>query len=456
MPFYNLGLEGYVGYALYAAGILAFLLSIFWRPQIGIYYLTPLIPLQTVRYRLNAFPLGESVVYVMLAGVALGLLRQRRWVLPRTPWTRLLLIYMAFTFLSMCAGSWFLGVGMPWETSDRRLSDWAAYMTMPALLFLVRAAITDLRQMKFVVLLMCLAGLTLSRSYWSSVKDRDYSTYSEDLHQEGGAMGYAGSNGLAAFEAQFATFLLAMAACERSRKIRLGYFLLAGFAALCLMYALSRAGYAAFLVGWLFLGVVKNRKLLLILVLFALVWTAVVPPAVQERVQMTYDPNRGELDPSAATRVDLWEDAMELVRTHPVFGIGFNTYAYLNRIRNYADTHNIYVKVLVETGAVGLLLFLWLLAKSFRGGWRLFRSAEDPFLRGLGLGLAGWVIAAAAANFFGDRWTFLQIQGLFWVMAGLVARGLDLEEETAPAEEVSEQQDETEVAKAAQPAALPA
>lgn len=456
MPIYNLGLGGYVGHALYAAGILAFLLSIFWRPQIGIYYLVPLIPLQTIRYRLNVFPLGESVVYVILAGVALGLLGRGRWIFPRTPWTRLLLIYGVFTFLSMCAGSWFLGVPMPWEASDRRLSDWAAYMTMPALFFLVRGAITNVRQMKLVVLLMCLAGLALSRSYWNSVKDRDYSSYSEDLHQEGGAMGYAGSNGLAAFEAQFATFLLAMASLERKRRTRWGYFLLAGFAVLCLVYALSRAGYVAFLAGWLFLGVVKNRKLLIALAVFVLVWTAVVPRAVQERVQMTYDPNRGELDPSAATRIELWEDATQLVRSYPALGTGFNTYAYLSRIRNYADTHNIYLKVLVETGVAGLLLFLWLWVKSFRWGWRLFRSAEDPFLRGLGLGLAGWVIAAAAANAFGDRWTFLQIQGLFWVMAGLVARALALEEEEAMTAKTGDREPESEASAEREPQAVPA
>ena len=31
-----------------------------------------------------------------------------------------------------------------------------------------------------------------------------------------------------------------------------------------------------------------------------------------------------------------------------------------------------------------------------------------------------------AANFFGDRWTFLQVNGYMWVLAGLLFVGADL------------------------------
>jgi hypothetical protein len=82
---------------------------------------------------------------------------------------------------------------------------------------------------------------------------------------------------------------------------------------------------------------------------------------------------------------------------------------------------------------VGLLLFLLLLAKTFLTGYRLFRHARDPFLSSLGLGLAAWMVSAAIANFFGDRWMYLQIDGYLWVIAGLVSRGWLLEQEGASA-----------------------
>jgi O-antigen ligase len=107
----------------------------------------------------------------------------------------------------------------------------------------------------------------------------------------------------------------------------------------------------------------------------------------------------------------------------------------MHRVLSYEDTHNYYLKVLVETGVIGLILFLSLLAKSIHRGWVLFRRASDPFFRGLGLGLMGWVIATAVGIAFGDRWSYLQIQGFFWVLAGLVARGWALHQEDAQRDE---------------------
>ena len=83
----HLGLDTNFAYVLYAAGIVAFLASIFWRPIVGLFYLIPLLPLQTIRYRMDDLPLGSSVIGLMLVAVAVGVLRRRQPLLPKTPWT---------------------------------------------------------------------------------------------------------------------------------------------------------------------------------------------------------------------------------------------------------------------------------------------------------------------------------------------------------------------------------
>jgi putative inorganic carbon (hco3(-)) transporter len=416
---YNFGLEQYLGLGLYAAGILAFVLSIFWRPLAGICYLVPLIPLQTTRYRMMQYPLGATVVSLILLAVAVGLLRRRQWILPRTPFTFVICLYALYNLASL-----FLNL----ENVGPRLKEWWDYMMMPLLFFLVAAAVEDTKQIKLIVVLMCAAALVLDKSFWNTVSDRDYSTFSRDL-QEGGAMGYAGVQGLAAFNAQYAWFLVALAGGWRNRWFQLGSIALALFAANCVMYSFSRGGYVAVLAGWFFIGLVKRRKLLVLLALFGISWASLVPNAVRERVLMTYDPEQGELDHSAQLRVELWTDAMEMFQSSPILGTGFNTYAYMKRVHDYADTHNIYLKVLVETGIVGLLLFLWLLGKTFLIGWKTFRRVREPFYAALGLGLAAWIVCTAVANLFGDRWTYLQINGYLWVLAGLVSRALVIESE---------------------------
>jgi len=68
----HFGLEQYVPLTLYIGAIVAFLLSLFWRPQAGLYFLIPLLPLQTIRYRILDFPLGNKLIDMLLLGVVLG------------------------------------------------------------------------------------------------------------------------------------------------------------------------------------------------------------------------------------------------------------------------------------------------------------------------------------------------------------------------------------------------
>jgi len=429
----NFGLESYIPYVLYSGAVIAFLLSIFWRPIVGLFYLLPLIPLQTLRYRVNDFPLGASLFGVMLVGVALGLLRSGQPVFPRTHWTRFLAVFAVFTFGSLCLGSLYLDKPMPLP-GNPRFGNWQEYMVMPALLLLTASAVRTKREMQAMVLVMCVATLSVDKTFWNEVSGRDFSAYVEELHGEGGSMGYAGANGLAAFAAQFAIFLVALAGFEKKMWLRAGYYGLAGFSAICLMYSLSRGGYAAFLAGCLVIGLLKQRKLLALLGIFLFTWTTLVPPAMQQRVNMTYDKQSGTLDNSAATRLSLWSNAMQVFQENAVLGSGFDTYEYMQLNKRtdgvtgyYADTHNYFVKLLVETGVVGLLLFLWLLGRIVGEGFRLFLRAQDPFFKSLGLGIIGWLVCSVVANLFGDRWSFLQINGFMWVIAGLVCRAYELD-----------------------------
>ncbi len=421
----HFGLDPYVPYIEYSALLVALLLTVFWRPILGIYVVIPLIPLQTLRYRLNDLPFGSSVLGIVLVAVVLGLMVKRKPILPATSWTFLLAGYCGFTFLSLCLGSAYLERPFPWP-GDPRFGVWQDYMIMPALLLLVAAITPSKTQMKAMVFIMCLSTLALDYSFWNNVSTRDYSSYSNQLRSVESSMGYAGTNGLAAFGAQVTALLLALAGFERSVWLKVSYYTLACFSVVCTVYSLSRGGYAALAVGVSFLAVAKNRKLILVMVLFLLTWTIVLPQAVQERIEMSYDPQSGSLDHSAEARITMWEDSLELITSNPLLGTGFDTYAYMHRQKRadggvgyYEDTHNIFLKVLVESGVVGLLLFLWVTANIFLAGFRLYLRGENPFYRALGLGLAAWVVCSLTANCFGDRWTLLQVNGYMWIMAGM-------------------------------------
>jgi O-antigen ligase len=424
---------------MYIGAIVAFLLSVFWKPQIGLYYLVPLLPMQTARDWLHAFPLGEKLVDILLLGVLIGLLvhRAERKTFVSSPLNRILLVTFVITYLSLWQGAFYLGGPLPLAIDDPRFSNWKNYVEMFFLFFIAAASIRTRKQMAIVIGLMCLSVLAVDRNYLSTVGDRNFSHFSYEL-RDAGALGYAGENGMGAFQAQFVVFLVGVALFMRRPVIKWGLLAIALFSMYCLELTLSRGAYAGCLLGLFVLGFVKERKILILLAIGLVTWQSLVPYAVTQRVMMTYQGN-GELDSSAEDRVTIWQDAMQIFHEDPVFGTGFNTYAFMGRVGPYTDTHNYYVKVLIEEGIIGLLIFLWLLRMACKMSWSLFRRASDPDISALGCGLFAMMICVVIVNFFGDRWTYLQVNGFLWVILGLAARGLQLinqekesQEEAAP------------------------
>ena len=146
---------------------------------------------------------------------------------------------------------------------------------------------------------------------------------------------------------------------------------------------------------------------------------------------MTQD-SSGQLEASAQERVDLWTNAEKSIMHSPIVGNGYATFQLGEHVDNLKDTHNWYVKVMVETGLIGLILTLVLLQQMVASAFRLFRRAVDPLYRGLGLGLLLASCACLIANLFGDRWTYLEITGPLWVLVAAAVRALELSTTESP------------------------
>jgi putative inorganic carbon (HCO3(-)) transporter len=67
-----------------------------------------------------------------------------------------------------------------------------------------------------------------------------------------------------------------------------------------------------------------------------------------------------------------------------------------------------------------------LLVQMLAAGYRIFRKAEDPLYQGLGLGFVVATCACIVTNCFGDRWTYIEITGLLWILAGACLRANQL------------------------------
>jgi putative inorganic carbon (hco3(-)) transporter len=409
---------------LYGCVFAGTMFSIFWKQEIGLYLLTVLLPLQTTRYHLHPFPLGANIVDILLLAAIIGALLRPAPPLARTSGVTGLLLFLGlFYYLSLWRGAFYLGAPMPLWFDNERLVDYKNIMVMPLLTLAVTLIVRTRRQIAIILLLCGLTAAAVDLSYLKSAAGRDFGHYSEEA-RDAGPLGYAGENGLASYVLEITACLLPLLALKDLYMVKAPLLLVLAANICCILFSYSREAYLALAAVFCFVALLRLRWLLVPLFLVAVGWQAVLPTAVQERVTMTYtradEGQRAQLDASAQERLRLWNDSMSLFRENPIFGTGFLTYARMNRVEPYRDTHNFYLKVLVETGLIGLLLFLIQLLFFIREGVLLFRKAKDSFLSLFGLGFASLMLGAAIVNLFGDRWLFIQVDSNLWILLGCV------------------------------------
>lgn len=403
------------------------------KPLYGFYYLILFIPYRTMRDHFLGYPLGAQVLTILVLCILTGAITHGK----RLPASRLYLIWLFFgiyLYLSTWLGTVLANAPAPLWLSDFNFVTWKDYMLIPLIFAAAGMVIEDRKAIRTVVLLTAFAVAFIDRSSLLDSMSRSWANFDENK-RSGGPLDF-GANQTAAYLTEFAMFFWGFVQFSRRYKIKVAGYALAGVTIFAAMYTFSRAGYLAILFGVLVLGLLKDRKLLLVLGAFLLVWQSVVPTAVRERVMMTKTSN-GQLEASAQERVDLWENAKQSFYRSPLFGNGFATFQMGEHVDNLKDTHNWYVKVLVETGVVGFVFAFLLLQQMLAISYRLFKQASDPLYQGLGLGLFLAVCALIVTNFFGDRWTYLEITGPIWILVSAAIRALHLTaaESTAASED---------------------
>jgi len=138
----------------------------------------------------------------------------------------------------------------------------------------------------------------------------------------------------------------------------------------------------------------------------------------------------GREDSSNNFRLNVWAAVREMIADRPILGIGpgntaFNkVYPLYMRPRYTAlSAYSVILEVLVETGFIGLMCFLWLLLVTFNQGWQQLRR-----LREFDNQQAFWLMAAITSLLgmlaHGAFDTVLyrpEVNTLWWFMIALIA-----------------------------------
>jgi len=413
-------------------------LSLSGKIHLSLMLFIPLIPLQNIIYRFHRYPLGKDFMDIVLVAMLIGWIIQRlsrgERLFDRTPLNTILFLIIAYTYVSLWKGSFYLDLPLPFNPRDVRVQTWKNYMLLPMLYFITVNNVKETKHMRHILIFMFLSMLLVD--FYTGRQIR-YMTSFESRDRIVGTFVWLGPNQVAAYYVECVLMMLGILVMYPQRIYRLVFGGLAALGVVITLFLYSRGAYIALFMGLLTIALLKKRIWLVPLFLVIVAWQTVLPQSVIDRIKETRSAE-GALDSSSAKRLELWREAWGMFTSNPVMGVGFDVIYASGLKYGFKDTHNIYMKVLAEQGLIGIGLFLALLFAAFKSGLRLFRLANDPLLRGMGLGFSAVIISTMTTNLFGDRWTFIQIGAYLWVFMGLVSRGLllagDEDQNGVPAE----------------------
>ena len=371
-------------------------------------------------------PIGKllaeaSLVIGLLAWGVRMVLERRRPLIPNSPLNLLLLLWF---ITALCSMSNSIDAAASLKGLWKLLKCFA--------LFVLIVETVDSRESLRRVVGGCLLGLSLlvADGLWQAVFGRDL-VYGKAPHVFGGA-----TRIIATFDhpANLAIHLVSLCplalACGLlgPRRWRLPLVGLTVLTTVMVLLSLTRGGLLGFVGSMAMLAYWLRRWAPAALgALAAWIQAATVPPAVKAWSDTMPTVLEKLTQPE---RLMYWQAAVNMVKAHPVIGVGVNTFvkAYpsyripgdkYGEVGPYA--HNQYLHITAELGFAGLAIFLVLVGKlllAIRRTVERRATAPDEAVvsAGLGAGLVGYlIIGGLESSLFYGRGSMT-----FWMLAGLI------------------------------------
>jgi O-antigen ligase len=199
-----------------------------------------------------------------------------------------------------------------------------------------------------------------------------------------------------------------------------------------LILTFSRAAWGGFgvsLMVILWLGMVarliSGRKVFLLLVTGLLILSVLIFSFKDVIALRLFSDDAG----SMASRIPQFEIATNIIKTHPLIGIGINNYAEVMHLFDHTSerittwfpnvVHNVYLLIASEIGIPGLCFFMLFIFLFFKTGFQILKS-HDELMKALGIGLmAGVTSFLIQIMVMPPTMTSLSFL-FFWVWTGLM------------------------------------
>ena len=199
--------------------------------------------------------------------------------------------------------------------------------------------------------------------------------------------------------------------------------LLALLFAIPILYTQSRTSYlAAIPVMLAFVWLSEKRSWVMIaLILISISLPFLAPKAARERITYTFTQGKKRadvvevggvrLDTSSSARIQSWKAASRDWIKHPFLGFGVTGYWFVDAQ---------YVRVVMETGFLGLFTFFLLVVTIFRQTFQVFKQTTEPFYKGLSMGFLAGFIGLLFHSIGANTFIIVRIMEPFWFMTAIV------------------------------------
>jgi O-antigen ligase len=107
-----------------------------------------------------------------------------------------------------------------------------------------------------------------------------------------------------------------------------------------------------------------------------------------------------------------YKQGFEKWKRRPILGYGVTGAGFID---------GQFLRVLVETGIIGLALFLFLLWRMAIFLWNTYWTADDPFFKALSLGMLGALAGLVGHGVSASSFIIVRIMEPFWFLMGLIA-----------------------------------
>ncbi len=188
------------------------------------------------------------------------------------------------------------------------------------------------------------------------------------------------------------------------------------------LFTQSRASYLASIPVVFVLGYLMGKRLVAVILILAFFMASpfLLPSDVKNRIAFTFTQREHKeqiqvgavrLDTSTSARINSWKHGLKDWGKHPFLGYGVTGYSFMDAQ---------FPKILVETGIIGLVAFIYLLYSIGKIALTNIKRLEIPYFKGLSIGFFAGFIGLLFHSIGANTFIIVRIMEPFWFFAGII------------------------------------